>query len=193
MDAATANRSSPVSQARVAGVFYVLSFLSAILAEALVHGKLMRVAGLVPILCFTAVTLILCRIFLPVSRGLSLLAALLNLISFSFELLELHPKGVNAALVFHGGFCILIALLVFRSRFLPHIFSLPMTLAGLAWLVSLSPHLARELHTYAQATGFAGEGVFMLWLLAKGVNAGRWKEAALRRTMLPERQHDRET
>jgi hypothetical protein len=179
MDAALTKRSSsPARQARIAGAFYVLSFLSAILAEALVHGKMLYAAGLAPVLCFTVVTLILYRIFVPVSRGLSLLAALLNLTGLAFEGLELQPGRVNVALVLHGGFCLLIALLVLRSKFLPRILGLLMALAGLAWLVALSPHLARELHAYVQAVGFAGEGVFMLWLLARGVNDANWYEQA---------------
>jgi len=178
LESAIANWSSPATKARVAGAFYVLSFLSAALAEALLHGKMMRIAGFVPICCFTAVTLILFRIFLPVGRVLSLIAALLNLVSLSFEALEFHPRGMNAALVFHGGFCLLIALLVLRSKFLPQILSAPMAIAGLAWLISLSPQMAHRLHAYMQGTGFAGEGVFMLWLLAWGVNNARWKEAA---------------
>lgn len=179
MDSAIGNRSSPATKARVAGAFYVLSFLSATLAEALIHGKMMRVAGLVPILCFTVVTLILFQIFLPVGRVLSLVAALLNFVSLLFEALEFHPHGLNAALISHGGFCLLIALLILRSKFLPHVLSAPMAIAGLVWLSSLSPQVAHRLHAYVQAAGFAGEGVFMLWLLAKGVNNAKWNEAML--------------
>jgi hypothetical protein len=179
MDAVVTERSSPAMQARIAGVFYVLSFLSAIMAEAFVHGKMLYAAGLVPVLCFAVVTLILYRIFLPVSRGLVLPAALLNLASLAFEALEMQPYGVNVALILHGGFCLLIALLVVRSRFLPRFLGVPMVFAGLAWLIALSPPLARELQVYSQTTGFAGEGIFMLWLLTKGVNVAKWREATL--------------
>ena len=168
--------SSPARRARIAGALYVLSFLSAILAEEFLRGKIMRTAGFLPILCFAVVTLILYRIFASVNRRLSLLATLLNLASLASEALELHPRGINVALVLHGGYCLVIAALIFRSKFLPRILSAPMGLAGLAWMVSISPQFAREVHAYMQSAGFAGEGIFMLWLLAKGVNSAKWKE-----------------
>ena len=169
--------SSSATKARIAGVFYVLSFLSAILIETFLHGKMLRVAGLAPELCFAVATVILYRIFVPVSWSWSLLAALSNLAGLVFEALEVHPHGVNVALVLHGVYCLLIALLVSRSNFLPRALALLMAIAGLAWLVSISPQLARDLHSHSQPAGFAGEGVFMLWLLAKGVDAARWREA----------------
>jgi hypothetical protein len=174
--------SSPAREARIAGAFYVLSFVSAISAEALFHGKVLRAVGFVPILCFAVATLILYRIFVPLSRSLSLLAALSNLAGLACEATEWHPHSVNAALVLHGIYCLLIGLLVFRSEFLPRLLSALMAIAGLAWFISISPQLADALHTYTQVAGFAGEGVFMLWLLAKGVNAANWHEQAGRRT-----------
>jgi len=170
---------SPTTKARIAGAFYVLSFLSAILIEAFLHGRMLRVAGLAPVLCFAVATLILYRIFAPVSPGLSLFATLSNLAGLACEPLEVHPHGVNAALVLHGVYCLLIALLVSRSIFLPRILAVLIAIAGLAWVVSASPQLAPEPHRYSQIAGFAGEGVFMTWLLFRGVDATRWQEAAI--------------
>ncbi len=167
----------PGFKARIAGVFYSLSVATAIFAEAFVRGKLLYAVGLIPVLCFTVVTLLLYSIFRPVNKSTALLAALSNLVGLAFEALELHLQDVNAALVFHGFYCLLIGYLVFRSRFLPRILGALMVIAGLAWLLtSLSSPLAHLLHPYSQALGFLGEGSLMLWLLLLGVNVPKRKE-----------------
>ena len=53
-----------------------------------------------------------------------------------------------------------------------------MTLAGLAWLTFMSPQLAKSLSPFNFVPGLVGEGALTVWLLAKGVNAERWKEQA---------------
>lgn len=162
---------SPNFKARTAGFFYMVSVLSAIFAEAFIRGRLLYAVGLVPVLCFALVTLLLYSIFQAVNRNVALIAAVFNLVGLFFEAIERHPLGVNAALMFHGVYCLLIGYLVFRSLFLPRIFGVLIALAGLAWIfISPPAHLSHSLHTYAQALGFAGEGSFMLWLLLLGVN-----------------------
>jgi hypothetical protein len=52
-----------------------------------------------------------------------------------------------------------------------------MALAGLGWLIFLSP-LANYLSTYLKAIGFCAELSLCLWLVVKGVNAQRWREQA---------------
>ena len=52
-----------------------------------------------------------------------------------------------------------------------------MALAGLGWLIFLSPH-AIPLLTYLKVLGFLAEASLMLWLIMKGVNVQRWKEQA---------------
>lgn len=169
---------SPSLKARIAGVFYLLSVLTAIFAEAFVRGKLLYVVGILPVLCFATVTLILYGIFKPVSRTVALTAAFSNLVGLFFEAVEWHLRGVNAALVCHGVYCVLIGYLVVRSTFLPRILGVPMAVAGLAWLITLSPQLAHSLHSYAQTLGFLGEGLLMLWLFAMGVDVQKWIENA---------------
>ena len=169
---------SPNVKARLAGAFYLLSVLTAVLAETFVRGRLLYAVGLIPVLCFTGVTLLLYRIFRPVNRTVSFLAASANLVGLSFEALELHLLGLNMALVFHGIYCLLIGYLVFRSTFLPRTLGVLMALAGLTWLTSLSPPLAHHLAPYNQAVGFLGEGALMLWLLVMGVNLQQWNRTA---------------
>jgi hypothetical protein len=57
-----------------------------------------------------------------------------------------------------------------------------MVLAGLGWLIFLSPPLAKYLSLYIEILGILAEGLLMLWLLVKGVNVQRWKEQASVRT-----------
>jgi Domain of unknown function (DUF4386) len=169
---------SPRLKVRVAGIFYLLAVLTAAFAEGFVRGRLLYAVGLMPVACFVVVTLLLYGIFKPVSRNLALLAACFNLVGLSFEALELHVRGVNVALIFHGLYCLVIGYLAFRSSFLPRILGALMVIGGLAWLTDLSIPLTNHLSPYNVMTGFAGEGLFMLWLLVIGVNAQRWKEGA---------------
>jgi hypothetical protein len=160
---------SPRTKGRLAGALYLLSVLTAVLAEAFVHGRMLYAAGLVPVLCFAAVTLLLYQIFKPVSRNLALLAAAFNLVSLTFEALEWHLGDINIALVFHGLYCLVTGYLVRRSTFLPRILGMLMALGGLAWLTALSPMLAQHLNPGNIALGFLGEGSLMLWLLLAGI------------------------
>jgi hypothetical protein len=78
-------------------------------------------------------------------------------------------------LVFFGPYCLLLGFLIFRSNFLPRILGALMMLAGLGWLIFLSP-LANHLSAYLKALGFLAELSLCLWLLVMGVNIQRWKE-----------------
>jgi Domain of unknown function (DUF4386) len=169
---------SPRSKARIAGAFYFLSVITALFAEAFVRGNLLYAVGVIPVLCFAAATLILFGIFKPVQRTVALFAALSNLVGLFFEAVEWHVLGINAALVFHGIYCVLIGYLVTKSTFLPRVLGVPMAGAGLAWLTALSPHLDQLLRPMSQILGFIGEGSLMLWLLITGVNVERWFEGA---------------
>jgi hypothetical protein len=60
--------------------------------------------------------------------------------------LHLAPYKISS-LVFFGPYCLLIGYLIFRSTFLPRILGVLMALAGLGWLIFLSP-LAIYLSTY---------------------------------------------
>jgi hypothetical protein len=171
---------SPRFKARMAGVFFLLTMLTAAFTELFVRisGRLNfaadLAAGIVEVSGMFAVTLLFYDIFKPVNRGLSLLATSLNLVALTFEALQ----RVNIGLVFGGFYCLLIGYLIFRSTFLPRILGAPMAFAGLGWVTFLSPPLANRLSPYNLASGILGEGLVMLWLLVMGVNVQRWKEQA---------------
>jgi hypothetical protein len=125
------------------------------------------------------VTLLFYFLLKPVNRSLSLLAAVFILAGCANDLLNLFhlaPYKINS-LVFFGPYCLLLGYLIFRSTFLPRILGVLMALAGLGWLIFLSP-LANHLSTYLKVFGFVAEMSLMLWLLVKGVNAQRWSQRA---------------
>jgi len=169
---------SPRFKARIAGVLYFFSLLTAGLTETFVRGRLNYAGGYIAIAGMVAMTLISYDIFKPVNRSLSLLAVFFAFVGLSFEALRLQPQGLNIALVFHGFYCILIGYLIFKSTFLPRFLGALMAFAGLAWLTYLSNPLVNHLSPYNLASGLLGDVSVFLWLLVMGVNAQRWKEQA---------------
>ena len=170
---------SPRLKARIAGPFYLLTFLTGG-AALFVRGRLGFAAGLIAGACYIAVTLLFYAIFKPVNRNLSLLAAFFSLAGCAIGFLSpfhLAPFHVNP-LVFFGFYCLLIGYLIFKSAFLPRILGVLMAFAGLGWLTFLSPQLANHLSPYVFAPGLLGEGALTLWLLVIGVNQQRWKQQA---------------
>ncbi len=98
--------------------------------------------------------------------------------ALAYMFLELYAQAFNICFAFFGFYCLLIGYLIFRSTFLPRILGVLMAIGGLGWLTFLSPPLANSLWPYIAAPGILGEGSLTLWLLAMGVNVGRWKEQA---------------
>ena len=170
---------SPRSLARIAGVFYLLTFLTGGIAL-FVRGRLGFAAGLIAGACYIAVTLLFYYLFKPVDRKLSVLAAFISLLGCAIGPLSLlvHAASHINPLVFFGFYCLLIGYLIFRSTFLPRILGVLMAFAGLGWLTFLSPPLANYLSPYIFVPGLLGEGTLTVWLLVMGVNVQRWKEKA---------------
>jgi Domain of unknown function (DUF4386) len=173
---------SPRSKARMAGVFYLVTFVAG--SFALIFGRRLGVffyaANLIATASYIVVTLLFYGIFKPVNKGLSLLAAFISLAGLvigALSLLHLVSSPINN-LVFFGFYCLLIGYLIFRSTFLPRTLGVLMTIGGLGWLTFLSPPLAKYLSPYNLAPGILGEGALTLWLLVFGVNEQRWKEQA---------------
>ncbi len=169
---------SPRIKARIAAVFYFLTFVTGISALLFVNGRL--VANLLADACYLAVTLLFYDIFKPVNRSLSLLAAFFSLAGCAIGVLSafhLAPFHISS-LVFFGFYCLLIGYLIFKSTFLPPILGVLMAIAGLSWLTFLSPPLANYLSPYNMVLAALCEGALMLWLLVFGVNEQRWLERA---------------
>ena len=163
-----------MTKARIAGIFYLLTFVTGGFAL-VVRSGLGAAAGLVAGACYIAVTLLFYDLFKPVNRSLSLLAACVSLVGIA-----VGPLGLTSVnpLVYFGFYCLLIGYLIFRSTFLPRTLGVLMALASLGWLTFLSPPLGKLLYPYNLAPGLLGEGALTLWLLLVGVNASRRQELA---------------
>ncbi len=172
---------SPQCTARIAGVFYALTVVTSLYSYySHGHSRLAFVSGLAATACYIAVTLLFYFLFKPVSRNLSLLAALFSLAGSAVGVLHsFHLRLLNInSLVFFGFYCLLIGYLILKSTFLPKILGVLMGFAGVGWLTFLSPSFAKSLNPYNLIPGGVGEILLTLWLLVKGVDEQRWKEQA---------------
>jgi uncharacterized protein DUF4386 len=171
---------SPRFKARITGVVYLLYFLTAVSAELFVGPSRLVLFDAVNLFAeafYIAVTLLFFFLFRRVNKSLSLLAAIFSLMGCANDMLNLFnlsPHRINS-LFFFGPFCLLLGYLIFVSTFLPRILGVMMALAGLGWLVFLTP-LANPVSTYLKVLGFLAEASLMLWLIVKGVNEQRWND-----------------
>jgi len=165
---------SPRSRARMTGALYLLYFLTAISAETFVgrgHLVVYDAVNLIAHALYIAVTLLFYHLFKPTNRSLSLVAACFSLGGCAndvLDLLNLAPYKISS-LVFFAPYCLLLGYLIFRSTFLPRFLGVLMTLAGVGWLIFLSP-LEHPLSIYLKVLGFVAELSLCLWLLVMGVN-----------------------
>jgi len=86
--------------------------------------------------------------------------------------LNLHFQGLVVDEIFWGLWLLPLALLVYRSRFLPRFLGVWLALSGFAWVLLsltgvLSPQYYDNVFTYTQPAVF-GELAFMFWLVIKG-------------------------
>src|SRR5260370_30331568 len=97
--------------------------------------------------------------------------------------LDLHFYGFVVAEIFSGLWLLPLALLVYRSWFLPRFLGVWLALAGFAWVILsltgiLSPQNYDKVYTFTQPAVF-GELAFMFWLLIKGAKPPALDAAAL--------------
>ena len=95
----------------------------------------------------------------------------------AYLLLKLYNQAYSIALIAFALFDLLIGYLIFKSTFLPRILGVLMSIAGLAFLAFLAPAFGAMHLRWILALG-VGEGLVILWLLAKGVDTERWREQA---------------
>jgi hypothetical protein len=176
-------KTSPRPSARLTGIVYLLYFLMAIVAQLLVGRKLIglgNATNLIATGCYILLTLLFYRMFNPVNKSLSLLAALSSLAGCVVMTVGFfYPTAISISpLVFFGPYCLLIGYLVLRSTFLPRILGVLMALAGFGWLAFLWPPVVNHLSVYIEALGIFAEASLMLWLIVKGVNVQRWNDQA---------------
>jgi hypothetical protein len=86
--------------------------------------------------------------------------------------LNLHFQGLVLDEIFMGLWLLPLALLVYRSRFLPRFLGVWLALGGIGWVILsltgvLSPQHYDKVFAYCQPGSF-GEVALMLWLLIRG-------------------------
>ena len=172
-------RRSPRLIARIAGLIYLLVFVTGIFSLFVRSGIGIAAASIAGAL-YLAVTLLFYFIFKPVNHSLSLLAAMISLLGIVIGPVSMMVRALSviSPLVFFGFYCLLIGYLILKSTFLPRILGVLMMFAALGWLTFLSPSFAGSLSPYVFAPGIIGEGTLTLWLLVKGVDEELWKEQA---------------
>jgi hypothetical protein len=171
-----------ISRARTTGAVYLLYFVMAIAAAALIGRTppaLSDAANLLANAGYIVVTLLLYRLFNRVNRNLALLAVVISVVGCLVQSLSLfHLVPVQSALPIFGLFNLAIGILIVNSTFLPRGLGVLMALSGLGWLTFLSPELLKHVTAYVEILGIAAEGSLMLWLLVNGVNVQRWNAQA---------------
>jgi Domain of unknown function (DUF4386) len=94
--------------------------------------------------------------------------------ALAYLAIRLFPIGFGFSLLFFAGFCVLVGVLILRSRLVPRLIGLLMVLAGACYAVNtlaliLSPALSDRLLPAILLPPFVGELSLALWLLVKGV------------------------
>jgi Domain of unknown function (DUF4386) len=175
-----AQQASLKSHARASGVVYLSYFATAISGLLLKSHKLsggVVLLGLAPVL-YATVTILLYRLFRRAQPLLALAATVCSLagcVNDGLQQLDSSLAG-RSSLVFFGPFCVLLGLLIVRSRFLPRWLGWPLTVAGLGWLAYLNPEMALHAKIAIIPVGFLAEFELMLWLLLRGVDEAQWRE-----------------
>jgi hypothetical protein len=173
---------SPLSTARLTGVFWLLTILTGTVAMVAAGGRLGLLVNLVSTACYAGATVFAYYLLKPVNRNLSLLAMFFSLVGCAISALSalalLGPQAPRVAFIFFGLHCLLVGYLIIRSTFLPRAVGGLMVFGGLGWLTFslstlLSPPLARFLSPYIMFPGILGEATLTFWLLVKGVNVQR--------------------
>lgn len=138
---------SPRLEARITGVLYLLNLLTGVAAMVLISRKHQDAGDAlnhVAFVLYTAVTLLLWHLLRGVNPWLAAVTAVVSLLDCRLPLARYenaYPPLHNTSFLFFGIYCLLIAYLIFRSRFMPNIVGALMPCAGICWLTTMSPHL----------------------------------------------------
>jgi hypothetical protein len=168
---------SPRVTARIAGWFYVIVFVLGIYSI-FSRSPFAFTAAMIAGVIYIAVSVLFYFIFKPGNPKLSLLAVIVSLAGIVIGPLSIafKPAARISPLVFFGIYCSLIAVLIFKSTFLPRFLGVLMFFASAGWLTFISPAFATSLAPYIFLPGIIGEGALTTWLVLFGVDDKRWKE-----------------
>ena len=93
-----------------------------------------------------------------------------------------HGYGYGLSLLFFGSCFLVHGRLIFRSGFLPKVLGILIQVAGACYLTNsfalfLAPTFADRIFPAILVPAFVGEASLCLWLLVKGVNVEKWRQA----------------
>jgi len=99
--------------------------------------------------------------------------------ALSYASLRMFDIGFGIALVFFGGYCLALGIMIVRSALIPQLIGTLLVIEGVAYLVNsfttfLAPHWAARTLAVLQVTALA-EVFLCLSLLFVGVNEARWR------------------
>lgn len=102
--------------------------------------------------------------------------------SLALLALRAHDLGVHVWEILFALHCLLVGVLVFRSGFLPRALGVLMAIASLGYGLNgvgnlLAPGSAPIFAAIVGVTALTGEVPLVLWLLVKGVDEARWRDA----------------
>jgi uncharacterized protein DUF4386 len=168
--------------ARITGLIYLFYFLSAMVAETLSSHQFVFLGNAVNFVAYVFYIITTIRfyyLFRPVNKNISLVAAVCSLGGCIVGIIAIFTSLFSwfNLLLFFGPYCLLLGWLILRSAFLPAFLGVMMLLAGVGWIIFLTP-LVKYLSLYIEIIGIAAEAALMFWLLIMGVNIVRWKEQA---------------
>lgn len=92
--------------------------------------------------------------------------------------LRLTDRAAEMGLVFFGFAGLVKGYLILRSTFLPRVLGAVGMVAGVGWLMFLSPPLAYRYSAAILSVGLLGSMAMILWLIVVGVDASRWEVQA---------------
>jgi hypothetical protein len=217
-------QTSPRALARTTAVFYLLTIAGGIVAQGFISQRLIAFNDaaltvqnitahrplfelgftiyLLEMACNVVITGLFYTLLAPVSRNLSLLAALFGVAGCTIKtfarvfyiaplavldqpqtvllLLKINDHGAAVALAFFGFATLLKGWLIVRSTFLPRILGVLSMIAGIGWLMFVSPALGARAFPYLAPFGLLAAVVQIGWLLVVGVDEERWLLSAAR-------------
>jgi Domain of unknown function (DUF4386) len=156
-----------MSIGRLAGLFYLGTFVSGLLALAVGAG--MAVANAVATICYVGVTVLFYLLFRRVNQPVAAIAALFSTagcIASALRAFKITPP-INELGLF-GCYCILTGYLITRSTFLPRWLGVLLSIGGVSWLTFAYAPLGRALSPYNYGPGILAEGLLTIWLLVYG-------------------------
>jgi len=100
--------------------------------------------------------------------------------ALAYVAIEQHARGFGIGLIFFGFECLITGYLIRKSGFLPRLLGGAIQIAGVCYLINsfaliLAPPLAQALFPAILLPSFFAELSLCLYLLFKGVDAGKWE------------------